>query len=283
MPYDLVGRPVAEALVQELSERVSRLRERGVIPALAVVRVGDNGNDSAYERAACKRCECVGIAVELTTLSDACTPVEFEQVLVSYAANEKIHGVLVLRPLPPQLSNCATEKLIAARQDVDGITDASALAVLRGTGEGFAPCTPEAVLALLSYYEVPLDGAHVVVIGRSAVVGRPLAQLLVARNATVTLCHSHTVDLPELCAAADVVIAAAGSPGLLHASWLREGAVVVDVGVTWDEKSQRLVGDFVWDSEQTTELRVTPVPRGVGAVTTAILAQHVVEAAERSC
>lgn len=279
----LRGAPVARAVTEGLAPRVDALRERGVVPRLAIVRVGERPDDLAYERAAEKRCLSAGIAVQRCPLGADCDQARLEGALDELGARDDVHGILLLRPLPAPLDEPAALGRIPAEKDVDCAGPAGLLATLSGRGEGFAPCTAESALAILDHYGVPLDGASVTVVGRSLVIGRPVAALLLARNATVTTCHTHTRDLAAACRAADVVVAAAGSPALVGPDCARPGQVVVDVGTNWDAAAGRLVGDADFAAVEPIVSAITPVPGGVGAVTTAILARHVVEAAERTC
>ena len=243
----LKGAPVARALTEELGARVAALLARGVTPGLAILRVGERPDDLSYERAALKRCEKVGIAVRRVALPADCAQAELERAIRDVNADPAVHGCLMFRPLPASLDERA-----------------------------------EAVLQLLRHHGVALDGADVVVVGRSLVIGRPVSMLLQAANATVTMCHTHTRDLAAKCAAADVVVVAAGHAGTFGARCARPGQVVVDVGINWDEDARRLVGDVDFDAVEPIVGAITPVPGGVGSVTTACLAKHVVEAAERT-
>lgn len=277
----LRGAPVARALTERTAERAAALRERGVAPRLAVVRVGERDDDLAYERAAEKRCVAAGVDFCRHALPADCAQGELEDLLARLSADGSVHGVLLFRPLPDHLDEAAAARALDPAKDVDALTDGSLLSTLAGRGVGFAPCTAEAVVALLDHYEVPLEGADVVVVGRSLVIGRPVAALLLARDATVTTCHTRTRDLAAACRAADVVVCAAGAPGTVGAACARPGQVVVDVGTTWDEAAGRLRGDADFEALEPVVAAITPVPGGVGSVTTAILARHVVQAAER--
>ena len=279
----LRGAPVAAAITELLRERAERLGARGVTPTLVIVRVGERDDDLAYERAAEKRCAAVGVAVRRLLLPETCAQDELEAVLAKVSEDDGVHGCLLFRPLPAHLDEARASRALAPEKDVDAITDSSLLGTLTGQPRGFAPCTAEAVLALLDHYEVPLDGADVVVIGRSLVIGRPVAALLLARNATVTTCHTHTLDLASVCRAADVIVAAAGAPDTVGAACVCPGQVIVDVGTTWDDADGRLRGDVSFDEVEPIVSALTPVPGGVGSVTTAILVSHVIEAAERKC
>ncbi|HIZ46678.1 MAG TPA: bifunctional 5,10-methylenetetrahydrofolate dehydrogenase/5,10-methenyltetrahydrofolate cyclohydrolase [Candidatus Olsenella pullistercoris] len=278
----LKGAPVAAALAERAAERASALVARGVTPTLAIVRVGERADDLSYERGALKRCERVGVSVRRFAFPEGVRQEELLAVIERINADASIHGCLIFRPLPAPLDEAAVCAALAPEKDVDGVTAGSLYGVFAGRPTGFPPCTAEAVLAVLDHYGVPLEGARATVVGRSLVIGRPVAMMLLARNATVTMCHTRTADLAAECRRADVVVAAAGRAGAVGASCLAEDQVVVDVGINWDEGEQRLVGD-VDPSARGVVRALTPVPGGVGSVTTAVLAAHVVEAAERSC
>lgn len=278
----LRGAPVAKALSEGLRTRVDALAARGVTPTLAVVRVGERPDDLAYERGALRRCEGVGVATRSLVLPADVSQEVLLGTIRDVSADDAVHGCLLLRPLPAHLDEDAACAALDPAKDVDGVTDASLCGVFSGREVGFPPCTAEAVLAVLDHYGCELEGARVVVVGRSLVIGRPVAMMLLARNATVTMCHTRTVDLEGELRRADVVVAAAGHAGAVRAGALRVGQVVVDVGINWDEASGSLVGDVDPAAEGVVGA-ITPVPGGVGSVTTAVLAAHVVEAAERSC
>lgn len=277
----LLGAPVAKALCSRLAPRVEALVSAHVIPKLAVVRVGESAGAVAYERGARSRMEKVGVAFEAHVLAADASQEELEALLRTLAASPDVHGILLMRPLPEHLDEPAVVSCVPAEKDVDGMTAGSLARVFAGAGEGFAPCTPEAVMALLAHYEVPLSGARAVVLGRSLVVGRPLAQLLLAANATVTVCHSRTANLAEECRRADVLVSCMGRAGSVTADMVRPGTVVVDVSTNADGAGG-ITGDVDFDAVSHVASAVTPVPRGVGSVTTSVLAAHVVEAAERA-
>ena len=271
----LKGAPVARALTEELVARCVALRERGVVPTLAIVRVGEREDDLSYERGALKRCEKVGIEAPADVSQD-----ELLAAIRDINADPAVHGCLMFRPLPAGLDEDAVAAALDPAKDVDSMTPASLLTTLSGRGEGFAPCTAEAVLALLDHYGVELDGAKVAVVGRSLVIGRPVAAMLTACNATVTTCHTHTRDLAAECCAADIVVAAVGRARTIGVDAVREDQTIIDVGINWDEDAGKLVGDVDFVAAEPVVGAITPVPGGVGAVTTAILAKHVIEAAE---
>lgn len=279
----LRGAPVAAKVTEDVAARVASLAGRGVTPTLAILRVGERSDDLSYERAAVKRCEKVGVAVRVLALpEDAGTEVLLAAVR-DVNENPAIHGCLIMRPLPAHVDEAAVCAALDPAKDVDGVTAGSLYGVFAAHAVGFPPCTAQAVVALLDHYGVSLAGARAVVVGRSLVIGRPVAMMLLARDATVTLCHTRTADLADELRRADVIVCAAGHAGTVGADALRPGQVVVDVGINWDERSRSLVGDVDFAAADGVVRAITPVPGGVGSVTTAILARHVVEAAERSC
>lgn len=277
----MLGAPVAKELTQSLVPRVDALGQRGVTPTLAVVRVGAREDDLSYERGLTKRCQKVGIALRMFVLDQDCTQDQLMGAIDQVNSDDSIHGCLMFRPLPRSLDEEAACAALDPNKDVDCITPGSLYGVFANRPTGFPPCTAEACVQLLDHYGVQLDGARVTVVGRSLVIGKPVSMMLQARNATVTMCHTHTRDLAEACHQADVVVAAAGHAGTVGADCVREGQTVVDVGINWDPAAGRLVGDVDFDAVEPVVDAITPVPRGVGSVTTAVLAKHVVEAAER--
>lgn len=282
----LKGKPVADAIVADARERAEALRGRGVVPTLAVVRVGDDPGDLSYERTILKRAEAAGVAVRTVSLdADVSQPV-LEVVVRQIGEDPEIHGCLLFRPLPPHLNEAAVCELIPAAKDVDGVTRASLAGVMAGEAlslqtAGFAPSTAEACLRVLDHYEVALSGANVAVVGRSLVVGRPLALLLTARDATVTLCHSRTRDIAVVCREADIVVCATGRARMFGRDCFRDGQVVLDVGVNFDDDGG-MCGDVDAAALEPLDCSLTPVPGGVGSVTTAVTLDHVVTAAERA-
>ena len=277
---ELKGAPVAASICEGLVPRVEALKALGVEPRLAIVRVGKRSGDVAYERGAASRMAKVGIACDAVTLPEDAGQRELEGVLTSLAADRETHGILLLRPLDPPYDEKAAVACVPAAKDVDGMTQESVAGLYSGSGTGFVPCTAEAVVRLLEHYGVPLAGARACVLGRSAVVGRPLAQLLLDRNATVCVCHSRTRDLPAETRRAEVLVSCMGKAHAIGADMVAPGAVVCDVG-TNDDGAGGITGDVDYESVSEVASAVTPVPRGVGSVTTSVLASHVVEAAER--
>ena len=277
----LKGAPVASAMTETLREKSENLRKNGVIPTLAIVRVGEKPEDLAYERGAEKRMALCGIAVRKLLLDNSAGTEEILSVIEECNRDTSVHGILLFLPLPKTVDEAAIVNAIAPEKDVDGVTMRSMACVYAGRGEGFAPCTAEAVVTLLKAYEIPLSGARVTVVGRSLVIGKPVSLLLMRENATVTVCHTKTKDLAGCCREADILVAAAGKRELIGESCLSNGQTVVDVGIHTDENGN-LCGDVESGAAERICLARTPVPGGVGSMTTTVLASHVLLAAERS-
>ena len=275
----LKGAAAAAALDEKTAEAVHLLKIRGITPTLGILRVGERPDDVAYERAAVKRCEKLGIAVRLVTLPATVMQGALMAQIAMLNSDSNVHGVLMFRPLPAQLDEVSACEALMPVKDVDGITSGSAAALYTGAGKGFAPCTAEAVIALLEHYGVVIEGKNAVIVGRSLVIGRPVSMLMLAKHATVTVCHSRTRNLAELTRRADIVIAAIGKTESLTADCFAPGQVGIDVGINYSESKRKLVGDVDFDAVAPLVGAISPVPAGVGAVTTAILAKHVVLAA----
>ncbi len=277
----LKGKPVADRINGESIRRVEKLKEEGIMPVLAILRVGERPDDISYERGAMKRCAAVGVDVRQVILPEDVSQDTLMEQLEQLNADDTVHGILVFRPLPGNLDGEAVRKAMNPAKDVDGITDGSLAGVFTDTPVGFCPCTAQAAMEILDYYGVDCTGKRAAVIGRSLVVGRPAAMLLMHKNATVTVCHSKTVDIPSVTREADIVIACSGQMESVTDEYLREGQTVIDVGIGFNEKKNKLCGDVDFDSAEPVAGAITPVPGGVGAVTTAVLVKHVVEAAGR--
>lgn len=274
------GTDVAKAMKEELIIKAEELKQKGMIPALAIVRVGARPDDLAYERGARKRMELVGIACKVIELPEDIGQEELERAFSRVNADPDIHGILLFQPLPGHLDVNPVKAMIDPWKDVDGMSPVNIAKVFAGDETGFAPCTAEAVMEMLRYYGIGFEGKRVTVVGRSMVVGRPLAMLLLREHATVTICHTRTARLEAECQNAGILVAAAGKARMITGEMIREGAVVADVGINVDEDG-KLCGDVDFDSIQDTASMATPVPGGVGAVTTAVLAKHLVQAALR--
>ena len=280
----LTGREAAAALTAAGKERAAALVRRGVTPKLVILRCGNAPADLAYERGALTRGEKTGVTVEVRALPGDVTREALLDRLDAVNGDSAVHGCLLLRPLPPHLRPWEQEicDRLLPEKDVDGMTAASAAALYLGRPRGFAPCTAEACLALLDHYGIDCAGKRAVVVGRSPVVGRPAAMLLLARNATVTVCHTATRDLPRVTSEADILVSAAGRLGCLTAAHVHAGQTVLDVSVNWDAVRGCVAGDADFDAVASIVDAITPVPNGVGAVTGSVLMHHVLTAAERA-
>ena len=277
----LKGKDVVENLNGKLSEKVNELKTKGINPTLAILRVGEKADDLSYERGAIKRCQLVGVDVKVVALPIDVTEEEFFDTLDKLNNDITIHGILMFRPLPKHIDEAKARNMLSPAKDVDGSTDLSLAGVFTNTNLGFSPCTAEAAMEILKYYNIPLSGKKVAVIGRSLVIGRPIAMLLMHENATVTICHTKTVDVPGITKNADIVVVASGQMESVGADYLREGQTVIDVGISWNSEKNKLCGDVKFDEVEGIVDAITPVPGGVGGVTTSILVKHVIEAAIR--
>lgn len=278
----LQGAPVAAALTEKLQLRTALLKDQGITPTLAIVRVGERADDLSYERGILKRAEKIGLGVCQFILPLDCSQEELLKVIGEVNTRDDIHGCLMFRPLPAHLDETCACELLDISKDIDCITMGSLAGVFASRPEGFPPCTAEAVVRLLEYYGYELRGADICVVGRSLVIGKPVSMMLQAKNATITMCHTKTRNLAEHCRAADILVVAAGHAKTIGAAFVHENQIVVDVGINWDTNAAKLVGDVDFEAVESLVAAITPVPGGVGSVTTAVLAQHVVEAAERT-
>lgn len=277
----LKGPAVANALTEALTARAEALKEKNIMPTLAILRVGERPDDLSYETGAMKRCARVGIAVRQFLLDAGCTREQLLDTIRRINEDPSIHGCLMFRPLPDKAMEEAACALLAPEKDVDGMTSGSLAAVFTGKGAGYPPCTAQACLELLDYYHIPLQGKRVAVVGRSLVIGKPVSIMLLSRNATVTMCHTKTVDMAKICCEAQILVVAAGRAGVVDGSYTAPGQIVVDVGINVNAEG-KLCGDVKFEEAEPVVEAITPVPGGVGSVTTAVLAKHVIEAAEKA-
>ena len=290
MAKQLLGKEVNEALVAALQTRTAALQEKGVKACLGIIRLGENPSDLSYEKGATKRAEEVGVAVKNYILPETATKEEVLKVIDEVNADDSVHGVLMFRPLPKHLKADQDEicNRLAPCKDVDSMTHMSNAGVFEGQDLGYAPCTPAACMEILDHYGIDCKGKKAVVIGRSLVVGKPAAMMLMAKNATVTICHTRTVDPAAVCREADIIISAAGVLNSLTKDFVREGQIVIDVSMNWNPEKITskgkggMSGDAVFEEVEPIVGAITPVPGGVGAVTTTVLMKHVVEAAEKA-
>lgn len=277
----LKGAPVTAALNERMIADVEELRANGVDPTLCIFRVGERPDDLSYERGAMKRCEKIGVTVKNVVLPADVDQDTFDATLTELNEDPSIHGILMFRPLPKQLDNEKARQMLNPAKDVDGCTDGSLAGVFTNTKVGFPPCTAQAAMEILKFYDVPLRGKTAAVIGRSLVVGRPVSMMLMHENATVTTCHTKTPDPAAVASKADILIAASGQLHSISPDYTNPDQVIIDVGINWDEAKGGISGDVDFDTVEPCCKALTPVPGGVGTVTTSVLVSHVVEAAKR--
>ena len=277
----LKGAEVVSAINQRIINDAALLRAKGVSPTLAVVRLGARADDIAYERGVKKRAETVGVEVKLYDMPESVSQGELLTLIHWINENSDIHGCLIFRPLPKHIDDERIRAALSPEKDVDGITDGSLAAVFSGTDRGFPPCTAQACMEILDHYGIETKGKNAVVVGRSLVIGKPAAMMLLGKHATVTVCHTRTMDMPSVTQRADILIVAAGRPGIVGADYVRAGQTVLDVGINFTPEG-KMVGDVDFAAVEPLVGAITPVPGGVGTVTTSVLMEHVVEAAKRA-
>ncbi len=278
----LKGKEVADALTVKMQRDVEALKQQGITPTICIFRVGERPDDLAYERGATKRAQTVGVEVVNVVLPADVTQEEFDRELTRVNEDDSIHGILLFRPLPKQLDNEKARQMLNPAKDIDGCTDLSLAGVFTNTKTGFPPCTAQAVMEILHHYGIAVSGQNVAVIGRSLVIGRPVAMMLMHENATVVNCHTRTRDVRAFTRRADILVAAAGRLHSVTEQYTHPDQVVIDVGINWDEEKGGISGDVDFAAVEPVVQAITPVPGGVGSVTSCVLIGHVVEAAKRS-
>lgn len=281
MAKQILGAALAKARSEELKKKVDALKNAGVSPKLVIVRFGDQAGDLAYERGIIRTFSPIGILVETRKLAEDACQDDLLDVFGELALDPDVHGILPMRPFPKQIDDETARNAIPPEIDADGVCDQSLAGLFTGTKTGYAPCTAEACMALLEFEQIPLEGKKAVVIGRSLVIGKPVAMLLLQKNATVTIAHSRSKDLAEITRQADIVIVAAGKRALVTDAYVRAGQTVLDVGMHFDAFGGPY-GDVDFDSVEPIVSAISPARGGVGSVTTVILAGHVVDAAEQT-
>ncbi|HHX74169.1 MAG TPA: bifunctional 5,10-methylenetetrahydrofolate dehydrogenase/5,10-methenyltetrahydrofolate cyclohydrolase [Firmicutes bacterium] len=281
MAEQLKGKPVADAMKADLAERVSAMKAKGITPKLGIIRVGARPDDLFYEGGAKKTCDAIGLAYQVFEYPEDIAQEDFERAVTAVGADKGIHGILMFSPLPKSLDEKKIRALIPVEKDVDSLTLGSAGKVFADDLSGFPPCTPTACMDILRYYNIPLQGKRVTVVGRSMVVGKPVAMLLMREHATITICHSRTVDLPAVCREADILVAAIGRAKMITADYVKPGQIVIDVGINPDpDRPGKYCGDVDFAAVEPIVDKITPVPGGVGSVTTMVLCKHTVMACE---
>ena len=272
------GRTVAKKWKDYAAQRTQRLIEKGVTPHLAVILVGENAASQVYVRTQENACIHAGIRSTIIRLPEVCTQDELENAVLSLNEDESVHGILVQLPLPKGLDEARVLALIDPDKDVDGFHAMNSGRLMNGQ-PSFVPCTPLGVMKLLEAYQIPTRGKHAVIIGRSNIVGKPMAMLLLAADATVTICHSKTANLAEITRQADILVAAVGKPNFVTGDMIKQGAAVIDVGI--NRVDDGLVGDVHAEQAEKVASYLTPVPGGVGQMTIAMLLSNTLDAAER--
>lgn len=270
----LEGRQAVAKLREEIELEKEKLQ--AYVPKLAIVRVGEREDDIAYEKAATKRLDILGLAVESFVFEKEISHEEFEKEFLKINDDISIDGILLLRPLPKQIDEKRIESLIDINKDLDCISPQNIAKVFTGE-EGFAPCTARAVVELLKAYDVDLKGKHIVVIGRSMVIGKPFAMLALKEDATISICHSKTENINEITKRADIIVAAIGKAEFVDDTYVSEHQILVDVGINF--KAEKMCGDIDFEKVRNRVSMISPVPGGVGGVTTSILALHLVKSA----
>ncbi|NCO66272.1 MAG: bifunctional 5,10-methylene-tetrahydrofolate dehydrogenase/5,10-methylene-tetrahydrofolate cyclohydrolase [Candidatus Aquicultor secundus] len=281
MAERLAGKAVADAIKEDLSKKIEELKSKGITPKLGILRVGARPDDLFYEGGAKKTCEAVGMQYEVFKYPEDIDQANFEKAVIEVGANRSINGILMFAPLPKHLDERKIRSLIPVEKDVDSMNLDSAAKVFADDPTGFAPCTPAACMEILKFYDIPLKGKRAVVLGRSLVVGKPVAMLLLREHATVTICHSRTENLPEVCREAEILVTAVGKAKMVKGNFVKAGQTVIDVGINEDpDNPGKFVGDVDYEQVEPIVEKITPVPGGVGSVTTAVLCKHTVMACE---
>ena len=273
----LKGKPVADSIVARVKDEAEELRRNNIIPKLKIIRVGEREDDLAYERAAVKRMKSANIDCEVLALPLNIDKETFEDEIKNVVNDNSVHGILVFRPLPKQLNEKDIRFIINPEKDIDCLNPINAAKILEGDESGFPPCTARAAMEILKYYNIDISGKEATVIGRSMVVGKPLSMMLLKENSTVTICHSKTENLPQVAKRADILIAAIGKSKMITKDYIKENSTVIDVGINADDEGN-ITGDVNTEDCIEKAAFITPVPAGVGSVTTAVLADHVIKA-----
>jgi methylenetetrahydrofolate dehydrogenase (NADP+)/methenyltetrahydrofolate cyclohydrolase len=276
----LKGNVVAAQIKEDMKNEIEKLAEKGKIPTLGIVRLGSNPDDISYERSIIKNCEKAGINSKVIEKELEMTTEELVDLMEKLNVDDEISGVLVFRPLPKHIDETKIREALSPNKDVDCMHPLNLAKIFEGDMTGFQPCTPRAAMEILLYNNVELEGKNVVVVNRSMVLGKPLVMMLLEKNATVTICHSRTKNLHEITSKADVVVTALGKAKFFDKKYFNENSICIDVGVSMDDDG-KLSGDIDYPEVSEMVSMITPVPGGVGAVTTSLLLSQVVEACKR--
>jgi methylenetetrahydrofolate dehydrogenase (NADP+)/methenyltetrahydrofolate cyclohydrolase len=273
----LEAKPVIQNLKAGLLQDIKSLKDRGQVPSIGLIRVGNRPDDVYYENSIVKNCENMGIRPQKFTLEENISMPDFIKLLRQVNADPGIHGIMIFRPLPQQLDEELLKHIIDPAKDIDCMSPLNQARIFAGDMSGLLPCTPAAVMEILKYYKIELEGAKAVVVGRSMVVGKPLSMMLLKENATVTICHSKTQNMPDICKNADILVAAIGKPKFIDAKYVSPQSIVIDVGIN-DAGDGKMCGDVDFQAVAEQVQAITPVPGGVGSITTTLLLKNVVKA-----
>ena len=277
----LDGKALSQTIRGEIRQEVERLAAKGVTPRLSVILVGSDPASVTYTRMKKKACEKLGMISDLIVFPEDARQEEIEQKIDSLNADPSVHGIMVQHPVPRHLDELAILSRVSVAKDVDGISSHSLGNLCLGTAD-FVSCTPLGIVTMLERYDIPIEGKKAVVIGRSIILGKPVALALLERNATVTICHSRTRELPEIIGQADIVVAAIGKPEFIKGEWIKDGAVVVDAGYNKVEGRDHDVGDVEYEEAAKRASRITPVPGGVGPMTITMLLWQTLKSAKKA-
>lgn len=275
----LKGKPVVEALKEQIKEKVESYNKKNIFPTIGIIRVGNREDDLAYERRVIKNCEQLGIKAHVFEMNENISMNDFAEEVKNIDENKNIHGILLFRPLPEQLDIKVVQELIRPEKDIDCMHPENLRKVFEGEEDGHYPCTPEAVVEILKYYDIPMKGSNIAIVNRSMVLGKPLSMMLIKENATVTICHSKTVNISNITKKANIVITGIGRPNFFTPEYFSKDNIVIDVGINYF--NDKMCGDVDYEKIENSVQAITPVPGGVGTVTSTILLKHVMDALER--
>lgn len=275
------GSKVSKNIKKDLLKRIEKLNYHNITPTLAILRIASKPGDLAYERSAVKKCMSMGIECKKFEYPESVEQNTLVNEIRKINDNSLIHGILLLKPLPKHINEDIINLEISPDKDMDCLNPVNVAKVFAGDNTGYAPCTPEAVIEILTHNNIPLEGKNIVIIGRSMVVGKPLSMLLLKKNATVTICHTRTRNIKDIARKAEILVVAAGKPKIIDDAYVSKDSIVIDVGINVDNNG-KLCGDVNFGKVENIAAYITPVPGGVGTVTTSILARHVVNAADKT-
>ncbi len=272
----LYGKNVALNLKEDMKNNIEDLKKKNIIPKVAIIRIGEKSDDIAYEKSIIKNCTNLGVNTETYKLEKSVSQNEMLNLIDKLNKNTEVNGILVFRPFPKHLDKELINSSISAKKDIDCMNPLNIEKIFEGKLDGFMPCTAEAVVEMLKYYNINLEGSNVVIINRSMVVGKPLSMMLLSHNATVTICHSKTKKLYSITKNADIVVTAVGKAKMIDQQYFSKDSVIIDVSINVDDNG-KLCGDVEYDSVYGKVKAITPVPRGVGSVTTTLLIKNIVD------